>query len=95
MSDETTADRLKEGDQRMDNLQGQIDSLRTAIDENTALTQKVHESTAGLVEILEALRGGMRVIEFLGRVARPVGYIVAAGTAILSAYKATRWGIGR
>lgn len=95
MSDEATAERLQEGDQRMNHLQGQIDSLRQAIDENTALTQKVHESTSGLIEILEALRGGMRVIEFLGRIARPVGYIVAAGTAIFTAYKTTRWGIGK
>lgn len=85
---EETADRLRKGDKRMDDLQAQIDSLREAINENTRLTQEVRDSTSGLVEVLDALRGGMRVIELLGRIARPVGWVAGAWAA----YKASRLG---
>lgn len=81
MPEETIAQQLDRGAARMDDLQHQIDALDKAIAANTDLTQKIHDSTSGLVEAFDALRGGLRVLEQIGRVARPLSYIVGFATA--------------
>ena len=77
-STDDVQERLAAGDRKMDGLQVQIDGLRTAIADNTALTQQIYTSTADLVEAFGALRGGLKVLETIGRLARPISYIAAA-----------------
>jgi uncharacterized coiled-coil protein SlyX len=95
MTDQSIAERLDKGAARMDDLQGQIDGLSDAVAENTKLTQAIHDSTAGLVEAFQALQGGLRVLEQIGRIARPVSYIVATVTAIWGLVQAIKFGGGR
>ena len=84
-------DRFKAGDERMNDLQSQIDGLQKQntelkqdVAENTELTKSIATHTAGIIETFEALRGGFKVLEGLGRFARPVGYILAALAAGLA-----------
>ena len=86
-SEDETQARLEAGDRKMSDLQEQIDGLRSAIADNTALTQQIRDSTAGLVEAFGALRGGLKVLEAIGRAARPVSYIVAAVAAGLGLWQ--------
>lgn len=82
--------RLAAGDRKMDGLQEQIDGLRVAIADNTALTQQIHTSTADLVEAFRALKGGLKVLETIGRLARPVSYIAAAVAAGIGLWQTIR-----
>lgn len=81
MSDETIAQQLDRGAARMDDLQHQINALDKAIAANTDLTQKIHESTSGLVDAFDALKGGMKVLEQIGKLAKPLSYIVGFATS--------------
>lgn len=70
---------LQHGDQRMT-------SMATDLAANTATTTEVRD-------LLAAFKGGMKVLEWLGRAARWVGGIAAALTAIYTVfYMATHGG---
>lgn len=87
---ETVETRLAAGDRKMEDLQEQINGLRAAIADNTAITQKICDSTSGLVDAFDALRGGLKVLECIGRAARPVSYIVAAVAAGIGLWQSIR-----
>lgn len=57
---------------------------------NTAATEAIRDSTAELVEVFRAMQGALKVLDWLGRLARPMSYIVAlaaAGVGLWSAIK--------
>ena len=74
---------LRNGDARM----GRIE---TELQANTAATEAIRVSTAELVEVFRAMQGAFKVLNWLGRLARPMSYIVAlaaAGVGLWSAIK--------
>lgn len=73
---------LKENQARFE--QSHLD-LKAKLETNTELTKKIEANTAGVVDAWQAAVGGLKVLGFLGKVARWVGYILAA-VAALSAY---------
>lgn len=70
------AGQLQSGDGRMERIEVDIASLRAAL--------------ADLLEFIEAMKGALKVLNWLGRLARPLGYIAAAGTACLGLWAALR-----
>ena len=56
------------------------------LSENTKATQDVKENTAGVVEALQAIQGGMKVLAWLGKAARPVMYLAVPGAVLLAAW---------
>ena len=70
---------------RMDGLAAQHTVLVEGLAENTALTAKIEASTSGLVDAWAALSGGLKVLNFLGAVAKWVGIIAAAFSAVYAA----------
>ena len=91
MTDDVSA-RLDQGAARMDGLQDQIDALRNAVAENTAITRQIHEGTTGLIDLLESFRAGFKVLEKLGTIARPLGSIIGLGAAIAGIWAAFKGG---
>ena len=73
MSDQldTINARLDEGDQRMARMEGQMA-------ENTAITRRVDTNTAAIVEAFQTLQGAFKVLETLGKLAKPLAWIGAA-----------------
>lgn len=69
--------RLDEGDQRMARMEGQMA-------ENTALTRRVDANTASIVEAFQTLQGAFKVLETLGKLARPLAWIGAFGVTLYS-----------
>ncbi len=49
--------------------------------------------TAEVVETFRALSGGFKVLQGLGRLARPIGYIAAAVAAVVGAWASIRGGL--
>ena len=79
--------RLDDGDARM----GRIEASLKA---NTEATQRVEANTADLVEAFANLRGAFKVFNWIGKAAKPLGYIAGAAAAIVSLWTAFKAGSG-
>jgi hypothetical protein len=70
--------------------------LEDAVAANTALTQQVHNDTAGLVAWIHDIQGATRVLVAIGKLARPLGYLVAVLAALTAFWASVRghlpWG---
>jgi hypothetical protein len=54
-----------------------MDAFERQLTDNTTLTNEVHENTKALVDIFKSWQGAMKVLEFLGKVAKPLAAIGA------------------
>ena len=81
-------ERLDDGDARMTRIENDLA-------ENTAATQETAANTSELVSILNALKGAFKTLEFIGKLARPLGYIVSLGAAVAGVWAAFRHGSPR
>ena len=85
--EQQVANALSQGDTRMNNLADEITVVkleqaesRRLLKENTDATNAIKADTAELLEAFRSFKGAMKVLEWIGRAAKPIGYI--AGTAI-------------
>lgn len=67
----------KEVDRRLDDGAATMKGLREDIAANTTVTKSVQTDTSELVALLQSAKGAFKVLEALGRLAKPLGYIVA------------------
>lgn len=95
-------ERLNEGDARMTRIEAwqaestlTMESIQADLAANTQATQEASASTSELVSILNALKGAFRTLEFIGKLARPLGYIVSLGAAVAGVWAAFRHGSPR
>ena len=81
-------DKLRDGELRMDKQD-------LAIAENTKLTQGIKDDTSEIVEFAQSMKGVVRVAEMVGKLAKPLGYILAAfaaGMGVITSLKSGGWG---
>jgi hypothetical protein len=78
-------ERLRLGDQRMDKMEIEIER-------NTKLTESIETNTRDLITLFQSWAGAFRVLEQIGRLARPVGYCAMAVGAVAAAYTAVKTG---
>ena len=78
-------ERLKHGDQRMDKMDADIER-------NTKLTESIDTNTKDLITLFQSWAGAFRVLEQIGRLAKPVGYCAAAVGAVAAAVTAVKTG---
>lgn len=62
-------------------------TLEAQIAENTEVTKRVEQNTKGVVDAFNAAVGGLRVLEFLARLAKWASYILAGATALWALVK--------
>lgn len=79
----TLRERLDAGDERMTRIEGGLEA-------NTRLTQQLASNTAEIVEFFDAMRGAFRVLNWIGKLARPL-----AAIATLAASVAGLWAVMR
>lgn len=79
-------DHLELVDQRIGVIELQQDALQKAVDENTAMTAKIQADTAQLVEVAKALDGLVKFFVIMGKVAKPIAWLIVAllGIAIMT-----------
>lgn len=77
--------RLDVGDARM----GRIEEDLAA---NTAATQQTAANTAELVDLFNSFKGAIRVFEYIGRLAKPLGYIAGAAASFAALWAAWKSG---
>lgn len=63
-------------DQRLDDGADTMRGLRSDIAANTVMTKSIQADTSELVELLKSFKGAFKVLEALGRLAKPLGAIV-------------------
>ena len=85
----------------MDELVGKVNAIekdqaaaRALLKENTEAVNAIKSDTADMLATFESWRGAMRVLEAIGRLARPVSYIVGLVASIAAFYTAVKSGVG-
>ena len=94
------ANELRAGERRMDeivNTVAQIQAeqaaakvLRAANNETIA---QIKTDTAEMLDVFESWKGAMRAMEMLGKLAKPLGYIVGLGASMAAFWAAMKSGI--
>lgn len=103
MSDEfeqQVANALSQGDTRMNNLADEITAVkleqaefRHLLKENTDDTKAIKADTAELLEAFRSFKGAMKVLEWIGKAAKPLGYLVGLGSSIAAFWAALKGGV--
>ena len=92
---------LRVADKRMDELVGKVNAIekdqsaaKALLKENTEAINAIKSDTADMLATFESWRGAMRVLEAIGKFAKPVGYIVGMFASVAAFYTALKSGAG-
>ena len=92
---------LRVADKRMDELVGKVNAIekdqsaaKALLKENTEAINAIKSDTADMLATFESWRGAMRVLEAIGKFAKPVGYIVGMFASVAAFYTALKSGVG-
>jgi len=81
---------LKSLHARVVKMEQDVENTTAATARNTESIETIRQNTQDIVDTFQALAGGFKVLQGLGRLAKPLAYIVGLGTAIITAYSAWR-----
>ena len=94
------AQKLRAEDKRMDEIvktvaaiQIEQASAKVLLAENTETIKEIKTDTADMLEVFESWKGAMRVMEMIGKLAKPLGYIAALIAAVAGIWTAMESGI--
>ena len=94
------AKELRTGDKRMNSLADEITAVkleqsefRHLLKENTDATNAIKADTAELLEAFHSFKGAMKVLEWIGKAAKPLGYIVGACASVTAFWAAMKSGV--
>lgn len=81
------AEKLREGDRRMSSLESSMQELRGQMSANTLITAEGKGEIREVLDILRAVKGGLKVIGVIGAVVKWSAAVVVAGVTLYSAWK--------
>lgn len=81
------AEKLREGDRRMSSLESSMQELRGQMAANTLITAEGKGEIREVLDILRAVKGGLKVIGVIGAVVKWSAAVVVAGVTLYSAWK--------
>lgn len=94
------AGEMREADKRMDKLVEDMAELKAAqsktgamLAENVQAVAAIKSDTADMLATFESWRGAMRTLEMIGKLAKPVSYIVGLGASIAAFWTAMKSGV--
>jgi len=94
------AEELAEGDKRMDSLTDEVTAIkleqaqfRVELAENTNATKRIEANTAEMLDVFESWKGAMKVLTWIGKAAKPIGYVVGMGASIAAFWSALKAGV--
>ena len=94
------ADELAEGDKRMDSITDEVTAIkleqaqfRVELAENTNATKRIEANTAEMLDVFESWKGAMKVLNWIGKAAKPIGYVVGMGASIAAFWAALKAGV--
>lgn len=74
-------------------LRDRVGNLERGLAENTATTKRIETSTHEMVEIFDSWKGAMKVLEGIGKLAKPMSYIAALAASVTGIWVAIKTGI--
>ena len=94
------ASELRAGDRRMDEIvktvaqiQTEQASAKVLLAANTETIEQIKTDTAEMLSVFESWKGAMKVMEMIGKLAKPLGYIVGFGASVAAFWAAVISGI--
>lgn len=78
------------GDARFDEQAQRFDAIDASIDVNSAAIKRMEDSTAGIVEMMTSWAGAMKAIEAIGKILKPLTWIIGFFTALVGFWAALR-----
>ena len=94
------AKELRAGDKRMDEIvktvaaiQIEQASAKVLLAENTATIQEIKTDTAEMLAVFKSWQGAMKVMDMIGSLAKPLGYIAALVAAVVGIWTAMKSGV--
>lgn len=91
---------LRVGDARMDEIVKTVSAIqieqaeaKVLLAENTETIKQIQANTNDMLEVFESWKGAMRALEMIGRLAKPLGYIVGLGASIAAFWVALKNGV--
>lgn len=93
-------EKLAQGDKRMDSLTDEVTAIkleqaqfRVELAENTNATKRIEANTAEMLDVFESWKGAMKVLNWIGKAAKPIGYVVGLGASIAAFWAALKAGV--
>lgn len=94
------ANELRAGDRRMDEIvktvsqiQAEQASAKVLLAANTETIAQIKTDTAEMLGVFESWKGAMKVMEMIGKLAKPLGYIVGFGASVAAFWAAMKSGV--
>lgn len=91
---------LAEGDARMNSLSDEVTAIkleqaefRHLLKENTDDTKAIKADTAELLEAFRSFKGAMKVLEWIGKAAKPIGYIAGFCASMYAFWTSVKSGV--
>lgn len=92
MTQETIPGELGAIHQRLDDGDKRMSSIESALTENTEATKRIEANTADLLDFFAAAKGAFKVLGWIGKLAKPISYVAAAGAAVIGFWAAIKGG---
>lgn len=67
--------------------------FRHLLKENTDATNSIKADTAELLEVFHSFKGAMKVLEWIGKAAKPLGYIAGFCASMYAFWTAVKSGV--
>jgi len=91
---------LAQGDKRMDSLADEEAAIkleqaqfRVELAENTNATKRIEAHTAEMLDVFESWKGAMKVLTWIGKAAKPLGYVIGFCASVAALWTAMKSGV--
>lgn len=78
--------------ERLDRGAETMEQMQIGLDKNNAATERIESSTNEIVDFFTSMKGAFKVFNWIGKLAKPLGSIIALCTALWAAWLAFRIG---
>jgi hypothetical protein len=97
--EQTMAHALAAGEKRMNGLTDDVTAVKLEqaeflhqLRENTEATKRIEANTAEMLQVFESFKAAVRVLNWIGKLAKPLGYIIGLCAALTGFWTAIKTG---
>ena len=90
MPNEVCNDAIAKAHNRIDVTEGELAQLKTDLAANTKLTVEVRDQTKEMVEFYGSMRGAFKVLNMIGKLAKPISAIMVLIVAVVGVWDAVK-----
>ena len=90
MPNEECNDAIAKAHNRIDVTEGELAQLKTDLATNTKLTVEVRDQTKEMVEFYGSMQGAFKVLNMIGKLAKPISAIMVLIVAVVGVWDAVK-----